>query len=352
MTLRTILPVVAMFSALSGCATVASVATFPGRLVQSLTTVSEQVDKNFAAAHALKARERQILLDELNAEREALVEEAQADLDETQRNNAYRKAALRGDAERTKDDHAAAFKEEVRTKLGLHVDQGFTLGQPEVDTERLKRLMAERQKTAELREALHEQNMADWRRRQFGQTEALTSPDGTSKSACPYGTSADWCTNIAPPVCVPNNCAQPRHLPLEEAPPKAPLQQPLQVTDIPIVLPLTLGVSMQQPRIEESAPRRLPLKAPCRPCQAAPQPDCKTKKQCWFSRWFRPHCTSDDPSCTSNKQSCTSDSQSCTPDKKSAMLDGEKSDTTLLVQPPPAPAAIAEDSTIQRLSKE
>ncbi len=322
MTLRTVLPIAALFSALSGCATVASVATLPGRLVQSLTTVSEQVDKNFAAAHALKDRERQILLDELNAEREALVEEAQADLDEVQRCHAYRKAALRGDAERSQDDHSAAFKEEVRTKLGLNVDQGFTLGQPEVDAERLKRLMAERQRTSELREALHEQRMADWQRRQRA---ALMNPEPSPQSGFPNGKSAEWCANSAPPVCVPNDCAQPLRLPLEEPPPKAPLRESLQVTDIPLVIPLTLGVAMQQPRVEESAPRRLPLKAPCRPCQT----NCKTKKQGWFSRWCQPGCTS-----------CASDQQTCTP--------GTPVNPPLA---PPAPAAATEDLPIQPTAK-
>lgn len=254
----------AVFSAgLSGCATVANL---PGRIVTHVTQCAQAINANFLAAEKVKDAERDLLLRELETERQALLDEALAEHDEAESDRLYRRAALTGESLRRQDVNRSAFKESVRTKLGLSVDQDFELGQPAVDTEELQRLLGRQKRTQALQEQLHEDAMLDWER---AQRQALIANHrrtaGLGDAApLPFGTSEDYCCMTSP-----NDCASPprRSSPLQEAPPPAPVRQAILPSQIPLMIPLRLGVQMQQPEIAESSVRRLPLKSPCRKTQ-------------------------------------------------------------------------------------
>lgn len=243
----------------NGCTTVANL---PGRIVQNLTTCAQAINENFIAASKVKDAHRQLLLDELETERQALLDEALAEHADAESDRQYRSAALKGAALRRQDDHRAAFKESVRTQLGLSVDQDFELGQPAVDTEELQRLLVRQRRTAALQEQLHEDAMVEWE-----QAQRRAILDNHRRSAglgdatpLPFGTAGDYCCMTSP-----NDCASPprRTSPLQDTPPSAPVKPLILPSQIPLMIPLRLGVQMQQPEITGSEVRRLPLKTPC-----------------------------------------------------------------------------------------
>ena len=258
---HTLFTAVAVCAISNGCTTVANL---PGRLVRNVTSVAHAINENFEACSRVKDARRQLLLDELETERQALLEEALAEHGEEESDRQYRSAALRGAALQREDDLRSQFKESVRSKLGMHLDQDFELGQPVVNTEELERLLAHQKKTLALQSQLHEEALLDWEREQRQRLIAKHRGSSALSEATPFGEAGDWCC-----ITSPNDCASPprRSSPLQEPPPPAPLRQDLLPTQIPLMIPLRMGVQLQQPSIEKSEVRRLPLKRPCRPTQ-------------------------------------------------------------------------------------
>lgn len=262
MKIHTLLAAVAVCAGSTGCTTVANL---PGRIVRNVTSVAQAINDNFEACSKVKDAQRQLLVDELETERQALLDEALAEQEELESDRQYRSAALRGEALRRQDFNKSAFKESVRTKLGLAVDQDFELGQPAVDTAELERLLASQRKTRALQDQLHEEAMLDWeadQRRRMINNHRPSAALGEA-SPVPFGSAGDYCCMTSP-----NDCAQPprRSSPLQDqSPPPPPPTQPLLLpSQIPLMIPLRLGVQMQQPAIENSEVRRLPLKSPCK----------------------------------------------------------------------------------------
>lgn len=185
-------------------------------------------------------------------------------------------------------------QETVRSRIGLDVDQQFQIGQLQVDTEKLKKLLDERKKLEdeqkklvdEANKQLQDKYKADLKeyinrpRLQAKacepEPEVVVCPPQSCccKPGCgPCGPCQVAACEPGPCCCKPNlgpcpSCVKKKKKkgPCEtEVPPipTAPLQDvakaPLLATDVPFMLPVTLSLGMNNPRIEDTRVRREPL---------------------------------------------------------------------------------------------
>ena len=233
----------------SGCSIVSRVSAFIDCKVEKKHLMAEQRQLEIEAMRHQRALEREALRTQSHNERESLT--AQHDLDVQASQN--------------------QFKDRIKTKLALDLDQKLDVGELQVDEKKLAEML---QKRSEEREALkktydafNDQIKAKNRESLIKQaTEALTrGEDETAR-----GLLAS-CNQPVPPTC-----ARPGET---EALTREPLVKPLTPEEIPFMLPITVSVGLGGSRLEKSALLREPLqkeslKKPC--CQ----PGCVQHENC------------------------------------------------------------------------
>lgn len=253
----------------TGCAAISQI---PGRAVQKVTDLVQYSEKGLLAKMEIKDAERKALKDELDADREAELDlrlaEINAEKDRCRQDQRYRAAALRAETEWRAQQMGDKFDDSVRTRVNLDVEQSFQMGTLQVDVEKLKNLMTEREKVyaAQLADYEARKKLADidsMRARMSGQGSPVSAPQ-VAQCAAP---------NMAP------DCAQPPNV---GRPVMAPAKQPILPTEVPFMLPVTLKMETGPGRIDKAELRHLPQKAACLPNQQAPvtQGPCDCEPSC------------------------------------------------------------------------
>lgn len=218
------------------------------------------------ALEEARQKELECLKAQLECERKALAAERDLQL-----------AQMRAQSEEKSCKVASQYEESVRTQLGLDLDQRVKIGQLQVNTTDLQKMLAERERDHaermrhynQLKSEQQRAQLENWKRAQMGTcTCEHPSCDAPADQSCeaPAGMpqAPACCRHCGLPVCPPgslpqygNDCAGNR--PFREAPMR-PLQQPLTAAEIPMMLPVTIEVGMTNSRIDKSTVRRLPLR--------------------------------------------------------------------------------------------
>jgi hypothetical protein len=189
----------------------------------------------------------------LAAERE--VEQARLDAQRVQLEAEFCAA----NRERLQEQLKSNIREEVESKVAFNVRQGLEVGELEVDEEKLRELLKERDQPpptpprAPVRE----------------KCKCCDAPCG-----CEPGMIRRHCPRCCKKPCeAEKTCGGPETLALLE---RQPFRQPLRPTEIPMKLPVRLSFGMQQPELEGARIRREPIldnprdefrEGPCpRPC--------------------------------------------------------------------------------------
>lgn len=199
------------------------------------------------------------------------------------------RAARMAELEKDRECLQRKTEESVRSKLAFNVDQKFDVGQLQVNQDELERLMDRRKKEHEELSKLTQELNDKARREYIQQLKDNLQSQGAPPARAPLVEEEKCGCNQE--VCV---CARPRRElfraperscqypePLMAAkPPKfrEPVKQPILPTEIPLYLPIRLGVSMENPTVQDSRIRRLPLetaqdnprenfRGPCNKCK-------------------------------------------------------------------------------------
>lgn len=166
--------------------------------------------------------------------------------------------ALRARREFDREERRKQLDERLSTKLSLNLDQRFSVGTLQVNTDQLKKLIDERdtehKKRLKITEEANAEIQGQERQRLLAEARQWRSLQGASNN----GRQGDCCS------VPPQDCARPFRA--IRAPLKQPLKQPILPTEIPLMLPVTLQVALDNPRFQQTDVRRLPLKQECQPC--------------------------------------------------------------------------------------
>lgn len=227
-------------SFLNGCAALNSVARIPQRIgekwsYRSRISQEKQLDK--AAVHEAKLAEledervvlkisRDVLVEKRHAEREALLADARAEI----------------------EANRPEFREELETDLGMKFSQRLNVGQLQVDLKKMEALIDERkQEQKKLDEdyaqrlKLHREQLAKLRSGENGKENLVAGSEDCSRPA-------------KEKLIIKENL---------EAPPKLAILP----TEIPLMLPVTLNVELQNPSLRQSNIKR--TKVPLLECKEA-----------------------------------------------------------------------------------
>jgi hypothetical protein len=161
--------------------------------------------------------------------------------------------------ERLQEQLKSNVREQVESKVAFNVRQGLEVGELEVDEEKLRELLKERDQPppAPPRAPVREK------------CKCCDAPCG-----CEPGMIRRHCPRCCTKPCeAEKTCGGPETLALLE---RQPFRQPLRPTEIPMKLPVRLSFGMQQPELEGARIRREPIldyprdefrEGPCpRPC--------------------------------------------------------------------------------------
>ncbi|QDU11815.1 hypothetical protein [Gimesia aquarii] len=229
-------------SILNGCAAVNSIALIPQRIGEKWTYRSKiarekQLDK--AAVHEAKLADledervvlkisRDVLVEKRRAEREALMADARAEIEASR----------------------PEFREQLETDLGLKFNQRLNVGQLQVDLKKMEALLDDRkQEQKKLDEdyakrlKLHRENLAKLR------SGKQNLESGSEDCARPLKDKLIDKENL-------------------EAPPKLAILP----TEIPLMLPVTLNVELQNPSLRQSNIKRTTV--PLLECKEALEDEC------------------------------------------------------------------------------
>jgi len=153
----------------------------------------------------------------------------------------------------------ANIRETVESKVAFNVEHGLEIGELEVDTEKLK-------------EMLHE-------REQPRLPVKQPCPCCDAPCTCGSGFIRRHCPHCRHKHCeAEKDCGGPEAL---ERLAQQPLKQPLRPAEIPLKLPVYLSFGMQQPEMERARIRRQPVyeEVPCKPCTAPCTEPCRNYYQ-------------------------------------------------------------------------
>ena len=240
-------------AASSGCA---SIARAPARAAQRVTDYVQCVEEECALKDRQRQMQRQALLDEIAAEREEEIAELET-----------RRQALKAEQELHRENLRNQTQESLQSKLSLNFDQSVRVGQLQVNTEQLKALIDQREKDHQALSKFYDE-MEERRRELLLQQNRKKLEEALSRGDAKAAEQA-----LA-------DCSQPRPEALRPAQAlKQPLQRPILPTEIPLMLPVTLAVGMENASITETRVRRQPQKKPClreaeKGCQTCPGPGC------------------------------------------------------------------------------
>ena len=142
------------------------------------------------------------------------------------------------------------IREQLESKVAFNVTQAIEVGELEVDTEKLRELMVQREQPREQFQDRPKCQCCD---------QACRCGSGFLRRLCPH------CRHM--PCEAEKKCGGPEAL---EQLSRQPFRQPLRPAEIPLKLPVYLSFGMQQPEIERARIRQQPLlkeqfRQPC-PC--------------------------------------------------------------------------------------
>jgi hypothetical protein len=187
---------------------------------------------------AVRASEQRARREERNSEMEARIAHSHADCQNSRRQ----------------------VEQVVHSELGLGLDQRVRIGQLQVDGEKLKQLLAQRDKELQEANKLYEEidkQYHDLKKRGL-EEEARRYLDAVRDAQSGHDGKC----------CPEKTCGIP---PFEaRRPPELPAQRPLLPTEIPLMLPVTLEVQLENARVRESEVRSVPTYVPCDKCKHCP----------------------------------------------------------------------------------
>jgi hypothetical protein len=150
----------------------------------------------------------------------------------------------------------ANIKETVESKLAFNVEHGLEVGELEVDVERLKEMLQQREQPPP----------------QLPVKQRCPCPCCDTPCRCGSGFLRRHCPHCRHRHCeAEKDCGGPEALARLE---QQPLKQPLRPAEIPLKLPVSLTFGVQQPQMERARIRRQPVfeDVPPPPCQPCTQP--------------------------------------------------------------------------------
>ncbi len=308
----TIVLALAVLSTSSGCSTLVS-------LLAGATQRMETWQKDRAEFREAEQETRQEFRE---VEREALKAQREAELQERQLLVASEKACIDSRREALREQ----FRESVRSKVTFDVDHHLRVGQLQVDADKLKKLLEEKDKEHLERqkfidelnkeaEAAYREELRTYSREKLRarlQAPVCGREEFRDKCDCACGTCAGkgGCDDCGKDACSCgkhhkkshcdeckkkwhrhhckhcDKCGGPGREPLQQLP-KAPVRQevkqPLLATEIPLMLPVSIELGMEQPKLEGAEVRKQPLvdlgapREPFRdaPCDACGQKGCR-----------------------------------------------------------------------------
>lgn len=209
------------------------------------------------AVHQARLEDLREERERLRLSREALLAEQQLLRELCKREHEADLACQDAEARMKLKAREPRYQEKLKSQLELTVGQAIQVGQLQVDAEKLKKLMGDRDKEHQLLlsawKELEDQRRADLRREKLKEaSEALQDGDECAARAAL------------------RSCAAPLIEKLKDrAALREPLKQPILPTEIPLMLPVNLVVEMDNPTIEKSEIQRIPLRQPeaLRECQ-------------------------------------------------------------------------------------
>jgi hypothetical protein len=243
--LRAGLTLVALAATLTGGSGCAHLTTFYNGVLLRAQTKHQLADVRQDTRQALAQQEQEA--QRMQAQRE--IEQARLDAERRRLEAEFCAAnqeALRRQVKRN-------IRETVESKVAFNVEQGMEVGELEVDTEALKKVLEQREQEAQKRPP----------------QEALKRPCSCCDQQCTCGSGfvRRLCPHCRHKPCeAENNCGGPEALSRLE---NEALKRPLKPTEIPLKLPVRLTFGMEQPEMEAARIRRVPnlppeaLKRPC-----------------------------------------------------------------------------------------
>ena len=193
--------------------------------------------------------------EELADQREEARREAAEDEVEQARLNAERARweaeFCRCNKEKEQERLRSNIKETVESKLAFNVEHGIEVGELEVDVERLKEMLQQREQPPPQLPV-----------------KKRCCPCCDAPCKCGSGFIRRLCPHCRHKHCeAEKDCGGPEAL---ERLAQQPLKQPLRPAEIPLKLPVYLTFGVQQPEMERARIRRQPVfeEVPCEPCTA------------------------------------------------------------------------------------
>lgn len=190
---------------------------------------------------------------ELADQREEARRQAAEDEVEQARMNAQRaqweSEFCRCNQEQAQERLRANIKETVESKLAFNVEHGLEVGELEVDVERLKEMLQQREQPPPQLPV-----------------KRPCCPCCDTPCRCGSGFLRRHCPHCRHKHCeAEKDCGGPEALARLE---QQPLKQPLRPAEIPLKLPVYLTFGVQQPQMERARIRRQPVfeEVPCLPC--------------------------------------------------------------------------------------
>lgn len=232
----------------SGCAavntTLQSLARIPSYLNDKMTykaALCEQRQLDRQAVHQAKLEDMQDEAESLRLSRELLLEKRRMMRETELKKQAATKEALAEEAKLDLEASTPDYKEQMRSNLGLNFNQRFRVGQLQVNYDELKKKMTEWEDQQKKLQEQYDKNYKSWK-------ENLSAGDGGKQAL-----AAD--------------CSRPAKEKLKEN-----LQGPptlkIMPTEIPLMLPVTLDVEINNPTIGETHVSRIPtVKENLQECQ-------------------------------------------------------------------------------------
>ncbi|MEI8378574.1 MAG: hypothetical protein WCJ09_00505 [Planctomycetota bacterium] len=240
-----------------------------------------EVKKEMCATRAdIYDAKTDLCLEQRRLQQDACAAQAQMEIEKCRAQFQQELAELRAGVELEKEEVRSQFRERLRSNLALNLDQHVDVGQLQVNTEELKKLIEERDKehkeAAQIYERLENTRRAQMRENALTEAQKALDSNDVAKAQMIMRNCA--CGSFV----ANSDCSQPiaDKLTQREAM-KEPVKQPILPTEIPLMLPIKISVGMDNPSIQNARVQQLRVREPMKQCQACEQcvafnPKCPT----------------------------------------------------------------------------
>lgn len=202
-----------------------------------------------------------------------------------------------------RDRQRAALQDQIhnqlQSKVAFDVNQGIRVGALQVDMDRLKKLVEQREAEFKRRQQQiddlnrrsqlqRDRAMQDYLQRQ--QARQFENPNCGREAArqdvcgCERQCQCGECQECRSPCkkCgkKKRRCNPPRDPLIEQPPIRQPVREPILATEIPLMMPVTLEFGMDNPQIEEARIRRMPAYDLTQPPREPAREPCSCEAGC------------------------------------------------------------------------